>query len=163
VVLLDFAKAFDKVQHSVLINKFRRIGISDQISKWFADFLSGRSQQVLYKGAMSVPVAVKSGVVQGSMADPLAFTIVINDLPTRVKRSFSFIFADDFKVVGDANNEECNAADAIQNDLNAIGGWANENCLPLSLSKCVCIHYGYHNRRRQYIINGEAVKAEQQI
>ena len=80
VILLDFARAFDKVSHRVLISKLSSIGISGELLAWLRDFLSNRTQFVFYQGAVSSPVAVESEMVQGSVIGPLLFTVMINDL-----------------------------------------------------------------------------------
>ena len=68
--LLDFTRAFDKVSHSILLNKLISLGINGKLHKWLADFLRDRSQLVLYCGISSESVPLKSGVIQGSVAAP---------------------------------------------------------------------------------------------
>ncbi|CAB4044382.1 Hypothetical predicted protein, partial [Paramuricea clavata] len=64
---LDFAKAFDKVNHELLLLKLKRLGISGNLLSWLRDYLSGRYQRVKVLGEISNPLPVLSGVPQGSI------------------------------------------------------------------------------------------------
>ena len=95
VIYLDYAKAFDKVDHNLLLKKLRGYGVCGKTLKWIADFLSGRRQKVIINGFASFWVAVLSGVIQGSVLGPILFIIFINDLQYYVKYSSLRCFADD--------------------------------------------------------------------
>ena len=79
-VLLDFSKAFDKVDHKILLSKLARLGIGDSLCQWICAFLSGRSQSVLVEGASSKSSPVLSGVPQGTVLGPLLFLAYLNDI-----------------------------------------------------------------------------------
>ena len=72
-ILLDFSKAFDKVDHSILLSKMSEIGIQGPLLSWSASFLQGRTQRVLVDGSVSDPCLVQSGVPQGTVLGPLFF------------------------------------------------------------------------------------------
>ncbi|KAK3893477.1 hypothetical protein Pcinc_002696 [Petrolisthes cinctipes] len=73
VVYLEFAKAFDKVDHGILLHKPRQMGISGKLGSWLHSFLTGRKQVVATEGAQSAPMLVTSGVPHGSLLGPLLF------------------------------------------------------------------------------------------
>ena len=96
LVLIDFSKAFDLVNHTILLNKLQLIGITGQIFDWISSFLTDRSLKVRVAGMLSDAVAVASGV-QGSVLGPLLFLIYVNHIVDGL-RTKSMIFADDLKI-----------------------------------------------------------------
>ena len=77
VLYLDFAKAFDTVDHATLIEKLKWYGVTSQLLDWFSDYLMDRSQRVVIDGEASVRLPFTSGVPQGSLVGPLLFVIFI--------------------------------------------------------------------------------------
>ena len=92
---LDFAKAFDKVDHHCLLQKLSDTGIGGKLGRWIHSFLTERKQSVLVNNHFSEDVEVVSGVPQGSVLGPLLFVIMINDIDNTVKQAKVRCFADD--------------------------------------------------------------------
>jgi ribonucleases P/MRP protein subunit RPP40 len=135
VIFLDFAKAFDKVCHSILISKVFQAGIAPKVCTWISDFLRTRKMQVYTEGVLSRPVSVLSGVPQGSVLGPLLFLIYINDLievlPDSVKAR---LYADDCALERIVN---ClNDTTVLQTALNCVLEWCEQNRMTLNVSKC---------------------------
>jgi len=78
---VDLCKAFDTIDHSILLRKLLFLGIKGKELNWFKNYLSGRTQVVGVGGALSDPLHITSGVPHGSILGPLPFVIHINDLP----------------------------------------------------------------------------------
>ena len=139
IVYLDFAKAFDKVSHNLLLVKLHNFGIRGNLLQWFRDFLSGRFQRVTALGVSSEPLPVLSGVPQGSILGPLLFIIYVNDLPKSVSQDTTMaIFADDTKCYRPIKNSEDNKT--LQSDLDNITIWCHEWKMDLNQTKCGALH-----------------------
>lgn len=156
-IYLDFSKAFDKVDHCLLTVKLAHYGIHGCLLRWITSYLSKRSQLVTVNGFFSSPVAVSSGVPQGSHLGPLMFVVFINDLVDRLSCP-ALLYADDLKIF--ANVEEDGQFRALQNDLNTISSWCRESKMSLNVDKCHVtsftkkknkLIYEYHIQNKQLI------------
>ncbi|KAG0416539.1 RNA-directed DNA polymerase from mobile element jockey, partial [Dictyocoela roeselum] len=96
IIYLDFQRAFDKVPYKRPVSKLHSIGIRGELVNWIKNWLTDRRQRVVTNGASSPGSNVKSGVPQGSVLDPVLFTIFFNDLDSNVLSNISK-FADDTK------------------------------------------------------------------
>ena len=88
VIFLDFSKTFDKVCHKYLLHKLYHYRIRGNLLTWLENFLSNRIQGVVLDGKQGQPVAVTSGVPQGTVLAPLFFLCFINDLPEKITSKY---------------------------------------------------------------------------
>ena len=80
-VFIDLSKAFDSVNHNILLEKLKKLNMSASVMQWFKSYLSERSQSVKIEGNISKALPLNVGVPQGSILDPLLFIIYTSDLP----------------------------------------------------------------------------------
>ena len=150
-IYLDFAKAFDKVDHNILCHKIKRLGITGKVGVWIREFLVGRSQQVSANGALSSPSPVISGVPQGTVLGPVLFILMIEDLDSDLIHSIASKYADDTRVTARVSNQE--EAECFQAELNdKIYPWGPANNMSLNGDKFEHLHIGnnLHQIRPKY-------------
>ena len=140
VVYLDFCKAFDKLVFNTLLSKLKQIGISGKLARWLHSFLTGRQQYVTVNGFRSFLFDVLSGVPQGSVLGPLLFIIFINDIDKEVVSSFLSSFADDTRISKGIKHQT--DMRYLQEDLNKVYSWAEQNNMVLNTSKFERLQYG---------------------
>ena len=98
VVFLDIRKAFDSVDHSILLEKVQFYIVADRELMWLKSYLTARKQQCLINGCLSSQSNLLCGVPQGSILGPLLFLIDINDLPNCLKFTTPCLYADDTQI-----------------------------------------------------------------
>jgi hypothetical protein len=148
VICTDFSKAFDSVNHSVLIAKLKTYGITDQLLTWISSYLMNRFQQVKINGFLSNKIPVPSGVPQGGHLSPLLFALFILDIGACFKYCKYQLFADDLKIY--ANVVTIDDHYKIQDDLNRFCDWCFSNGLKLNTTKCFKMSF---SRSRTKLIN----------
>ena len=146
VVYIDFAKAFDKVDFGITLQKLQSLGVRGQVGRWIYSFLTQRSQIVLVNDGRSLPSDVLSGVPQGSVLGPLLFLILLGDIDQGLAKAYLSSFADDTRILGhirSAQDEE-----DLQRDLDTVYSWTESNNMQLNGDKFECLRYGTGNAPR---------------
>ena len=129
-VYLDLSKAFDTINHLILIRKLEFYGIRGLPLEWFKDYLRNRKQYVQYQNHNSDRHILEFGVPQGSVLGPLLFLIYINDLPSCLEFATSINFADDTTLFG-SHTDLKHLHSLMNQDLNNLDDWFRENKLLL--------------------------------
>lgn len=154
-VFFDFTKAFDTVNHLLLLRKLFKLGFSLKTIRWYYSYLKGRLQSVLANNTNSEWINLDSGVPQGSVLGPLLFSLFINDLPNCLRHSLYLLYADDLVIyrrckIGDINE----TIELINSDIKSISDWCNLNKLKQNMSKTKSMVFGSTiNVCRIHIIN----------
>ena len=159
VILLDFAKAFDKAPFQRLLLKSSFYGIRDNTLQWISSFLHGRTQQVLVEGCTSEKLDVLSGVPQGTVLGPLLFLIYINNLPTVCKSSKANLFADDTLLYRHIAND--GDSTKLQEDLTALEDWESKWQMSFHPEKCTVLRITTNKRYRRetnYFLHGQRLQ-----
>ena len=143
IVLLDMSKAFDSINHGIMLNKLQDIGASISALQWFNSYLSNRTQTVRIHSALSDPLPMVNVVPQGSILGPILFSIYINDLPKIPRSCSTDCYVDDTKLYMCFPVQDYQSAiTEINNDLIKVRSWCCDNLLLLNPDKTELIVYG---------------------
>ena len=159
-VFLDLKKAFDTINHGILIGKLSTFNFSSDTTNWIQSYLTNRSQFVRIKTHQSDVVSLAAGVPQGSILGPLLFSMYVNDLPTVCPNSNTIMYADD-SVIFMHGNSTARVADQLTDSLQHIKKWLNQNCLQLNVSKSVCMFFSktkIHCPEPEVVVDGERLR-----
>ena len=138
MIYLDFAKAFDKVDHNILLHKVKAIGIQGKLGIWIKNFLSNRTQHVRLPGGKSHCSSVISGVPQGTVLGPVLFLILMSDISKDINCNI-ISFADDTRLYSAINSPaDC---DSLQCDLSNVYKWAESNNMKFNSKKFQYINF----------------------
>ena len=146
VLSIDLKKAFDTLDHNILINKLDNIGIRGLPKVLLSSYLSNRSQYVKLNGAISNMERISFGVPQGSVLGPLLFLIYINDMPNILKYFTPIIFADDTNLIFSSKSFDILQTN-IQDDLYNLTHWIFSNKLTLNVKKTKVMLYNIRNSK----------------
>uniref|UniRef100_A0A8C5R2X5 Reverse transcriptase domain-containing protein n=1 Tax=Leptobrachium leishanense TaxID=445787 RepID=A0A8C5R2X5_9ANUR len=146
-IFLDFAKAFDTIDHGILLQKRKNSSIGDRTLTWFQSYVSDRSQYVSISDSTSLPLPVTILLTallfpsQGSILGPLLFTIFINDLPNVCKASTVHMYADDTVIyTSQPNLPQLEAV--LQEQFTGVEKWIADNKFFLNADKTVTMLFG---------------------
>lgn len=163
VAYFDYAKAFDKVSHRLLMLKLRSYGIRGKLLDWIEAWLRRRKQRVVVGDAESPWLDVISGTTQGTVLGFLLFLIFINDLPEKCgeeDKSLIMLLADDTKTyqrIVEQRQSECQRQ--LQARVNNIANWAEEWRMEINPVKSKVMHIGKNNPCLPYNVNGTEIKS----
>ena len=133
-IFCDLSKAFDTLDHSILLHKLEHYGIRGKWHSWFQSYLSDRKQFVDLNGIRSTEECIQVGVPQGSILGPLLFLLYINDLPASLSKMLAVKFADDTNLVIRGGSLE-DLANEINTDLASVSDFFKANKLKLNVEK----------------------------
>ena len=143
VVLLDLSKAFDSIDHQILLAKLQDIGASRPAIKWLGSYLTSRYQFVRINTTLSTKLPVSSGVPQGSILGPLLFNIYVNDLPSVPENCTSQCYVDDTKLLMSFQlRDQHETIEKMNKDLLSIRNWCFDNQLLLNPDKTKLVIFG---------------------
>ena len=149
VVYFDFSKAFDSVNHDLLLHKLKLYyGIDGRFLKFIMNYLGGRDQCVVLGNTKSDTLPVLSGVPQGSILGPILFVLFINDLPSGLNPGTSIaLYADDTKIWRPIRSQSDH--EILQRDISYLNQWASDNKMHFHSLKCKVL--SVHNKPSPFL------------
>lgn len=159
-VFIDLKKAFDTVDHNILLSKLQCYGIRGLALAWIKSYLTNRRQYVCYNNSNSEQKEIKCGVPQGSILGPLLFILYINDMCEVSKLLDIILFADDTNIFYSASNT-AEVSTVINNELKKLDLWFRANKLSLNVNKT---HFIMFNNKKQprtgvnIVLNGKNIE-----
>ena len=151
-IFLDIKKAFDTVNHSILLKKLNHYGIRGIINDWFSSYLLGRSQVTEIDSNLSAISKISCGVPQGSVLGPLLFLIYINDFHNSSAKFSFYLFADDPNLLY-ADKNLRSLEETVNNELVKVSDWLNANKLTLNATKSNFVIFRPYQRKMDYSVN----------
>ena len=148
VAYLDIKKAFDTVNHQILLKKCEKIGISGNLLNWLKNYLSDRKQTTMANNVTSDTEDIVCGVPQGSILGPLLFLIYINDINTCLRGTINFLYADDTVLLCNGSDLE-GMCQSMQEDSDSIFRWCASNKLTINIKKTKYMIFGTRGMLKQ--------------
>lgn len=166
-VMVDFKKAFDLVDHALLLRKLHHYKFSDTTINWFSSYLLNRSQKVCINNTISGAAPINSGVPQGSILGPLMFLMFINDLPLYTNLVNTDLYADDTTLY-EMNTSVQSIKNKLESALENLSKWCNKNGMLINAAKTKVMLVTTHQRQvclnvdcLDLRLNGETLKMTQ--
>ena len=131
---LDLRKAFDSLDHSILLERLHQLGVCDVELRWFCDYLSDRLQRVKCGDSYSEWGSVLGGIPQGSALGPLLFLVYVNDMPLQVKDGDLVQFADDTCIICSGKTHK-EVSEMLCSDLCSLSSWIRGSHMEINVKK----------------------------
>ncbi len=148
-IFLDLSKAFDTINHRILIQKLEHYDIRGVAQLWFQNYLTNRKQIVKYNQVRSKEMLIQTGVPQGSILGPILFLLYMNDIENCSKLLSFVLFADDTNIF--YSNKCIKTINKImQAEMNKVAEWLNVNKLSLNTNKTKFILFKSSNKKPKY-------------
>ena len=146
-ILIDLQKAFDTVDHSILLKKCNQMGLRGKMNNIIKNYMTNRKSVVKINSDHSELENINFGVPQGSVLGPILFLIYINDIEQCINNTQLYLFADDI-VLFSINDDYTKMLKNLQNDFNVIVNWCKDNELFINEKKTqyICINSAHKNR-----------------
>ena len=146
VIYFDFAKAFDSVNHDVILHKLKFVfNVDGLMLKFLTNYLQNRKQRVVVDQSMSIDVNVISGVPQGSILGPLLFVLFINDMHSVVSPGTNIaLYADDTKIWRQISSDI--DSEILNKDIASLNAWASSNLMRFHPKKCKVVSIGHKHK-----------------
>ena len=139
-IFLDLKKAFDTVNHQILISKLNDYGIRNHTLKWFVSYLDNRAQRVNINSSLSAFKCINIGVPQGSILGPLLFIIYVNSMPDSVSCK-CIMYADDTTLLC-SSSDPVTLQQELDKNMSNINRWFHDNKLSLNVKKTKLTVFG---------------------
>lgn len=145
-LFIDFKKAFDTLDHDLLLRAMDECGIRGPVNQWFRSYLSNRTISTVIDGTRGSEAEVELGVPTGSVYGPVGYIMHVNSVSNVVENCKTYMYADDTCLLYSSKNLQT-VIDKIQSDFENITKWAHDNGIIINLSKTKCVHiYSPYNK-----------------
>ena len=149
-IFIDFRKAFDSINHEILLKKLGKLGFANSAVMWFQDYLTNRTQYTVVNGFNSGLLDISCGVPQGSVLGPVLFLLFINDLSSSIKFSGHKLYADDTVLYSKCTLEDdITLRTNLQKDLDSVSCWCKKNAILMNVKKTKTMMFGTKYKLRE--------------
>ena len=165
-IFLDLSKAFDTLDHRVLLLKLKHYGIRGMAFDWFRSYLSDREQYTEFRLVASKSLPIECGVPQGSILGPLLFLVYMNDVVHHMKHAKPILFADDSNLIFEHENLS-HLTKIINDELKQVSNWFHLNKLSLNIEKTKYIVFRTPTKKsvntNRIVLNGTPIEKVREI